>query len=731
MSHRRIAVLMFLFTGALFGQPRVLSLAQSRFTAPSGGRIVLDASPESVTFMRAARSHTAQAAHRSFAVAPELKGSRVILAIPLTTEPGEYDIALSFTGATREERTAAVHVSVTPVVQPEATAAVPPVVLLDGLQLATDGSCPISTDSSGTFGNLQQYLGGAPNNVANVYFFENCAECPKCSIEQLGADLATFLSSLSATQVDVVAHSIGGSIVRAYLAGKSATPGVFAPPASPKIRKAVFLATPHFGSPLADEIQTNALLSALYGGDAQILEMQRASQFQWDLATWNQFGDDLRGVDAVSAVGNAGPSQQSDGVVDLTSASLDFAAPGRTRVIPYCHISSTDFSGLAGALTGCNAAGIAFIDSPTHPSYQIVSSFLLGTAAWQSIGTSATQDATLSHFGGMMVGQVTAAGQYVQTLRTATWGTNTLTDGATAGEFFYNDFIPPGTATFSLTALGSSATTCGPVTEPAGFYSTFRCKASPAISAVAPLASGTAKLVASGGNITITGTGFGAAQCAACGVTASGKALQVSIWSDTSITAAFPGSFSGYLAIGVTTAAGSDTIHVMAAPTSAFPSVVINGVTNSASGAVGAVAPGELIAIYGTGLGPTIGASFTVDTATGGVDTTLAGTRVLFGAVAAPISLSPRRPRSTPSCRTRSRGNRRPCSRYSRRPARRASQCKSPAPRRGFSRSLPRVRARRRLSIRTIPSTASPNRRRRAPTSPSTSRAAARRIRRG
>ena len=599
---------------------------------------MLDAPPESVAFMRTARSHTALAANRSFAVAPELKGSRVILAIPLTTEPGEYDIALSFTNNAREERIAAVRVEVTPFVQPAATAAVLPVVLLDGLQLATDGSCPISTDSSGTFGNLQQYLGGAPNNVPNVYFFENCAECPKCSIEQLGADLATFLGSLAATQVDVVAHSMGGLIVRSYLAGKSATSGVFAPPASPKIRKAIFLATPHFGSPLADEVTTNALLSALYGGDAQIMEMQRASQFQWDLATWNQFGDDLRGVDAVSAIGNAGPSQQSDGVVDVTSASLDFAAPGHTRVIPYCHIASTDLGGLAGALTGCNAAGIAFIDSPTHPSFQIVSSFLLGTTAWQSVGTSPAQDATLSHFGGMMVGQVTAAGQYVQTLRTVTWGTNTLTDGATFGEFFYNDFVSPATATFSLTALGSSATTCGPVTEPVGFYSTFRCKASPAISAVAPLASGTAKVVASGGSITITGVGFGASQCAACGVTASGKALQVSNWSDTSITAALPASFTGYLPIAVVTAGGSDTVPVMAAATSAFPTVVISGVTNSASGALGPVAPGELIAIYGTGLGPAVGASFIVNPTTGGVDTTLAGTRVLFGAVAAPIT---------------------------------------------------------------------------------------------
>ncbi|MEI9976654.1 MAG: hypothetical protein WDO73_34120 [Ignavibacteriota bacterium] len=340
--------------GPLFAQAhRPLAIAQSRFTVAAGGRIALDAPPETVAFMRSAKTRTALAVNRSFAVAPELKGGRVMLAVPLTTEPGEYDVAVQFGNPRGEERAATIHLTVTPIVQPDATSAVLPVVLLDGLQLAIDGSCPIAADSTGTFGNLQTYLAAAPNNVPNIYFFENCTECPKCSIEKLGADLATFLNGLAAPQVDVVAHSMGGLVVRSYLAGKSATPGVFDPPTTPKIRKAVFLATPHFGSPLADLVSTDAFLSTLYGGDAQIMEMQRASQFQWDLATWNQFGDDLRGVDAVTAIGNAGASQQGDGVVDVTSASLEFAAAGRTRVIPYCHISSTDVDGLAGALTGC------------------------------------------------------------------------------------------------------------------------------------------------------------------------------------------------------------------------------------------------------------------------------------------------------------------------------------------------------------------------------------------
>jgi uncharacterized protein (TIGR03437 family) len=627
--------------GGLFAQVRhPLAIQESRYTVVAGGSIAIDAAPETLAFMRSAKTRTALAADRAFPVARELNGTRMMIGVPINTEPGDYTVSLSFDGP-QEERTAEIQIAVAPFARPETSSATPPVVLLDGIQLSLDGSCPIPQDSTGTFGNLLAYLQAAPNNVPNVYFFENCTECPECAIEKLGADLATFLNALPVPHVDVVVHSMGGLIVRSYLAGKSLTSGVFNPPAAPKIRKAVFLATPHFGSPLADELTTNALLATLYGTDVQIMEMERGSQFAWDLATWNQFADDLRGVDAVSAIGNAGPNGAGDGAVLLTSASLDFAIPGRTRVVPYCHIPGTDLNGLAGALTGCTASGIAYIDSTSHPSYQIVSSFLMDGSAWQSVGNSPAQDPTLSHFGGMMVGEVTAADQPVEKLGAVTWdnGTN-LSDGATNGELFYNDFVAPGAGSFSLTASGSSATSCGPYAEPVGYYSAFRCKSAPAISSVGPLAAGSAKVVAAGANITITGVGFGAQQCSACGVTVSSPTtvLQVSNWSDTSITVSLPASLAGFLTLAVATANGSDTIDIMAA--GAVSGMAISGVTNSASGMTGAIAPGELISIYGSGLGPANGVPFTVDPATGGVDTTLGGTRVLFGSVAAPLTYS-------------------------------------------------------------------------------------------
>jgi uncharacterized protein (TIGR03437 family) len=66
------------------------------------------------------------------------------------------------------------------------------------------------------------------------------------------------------------------------------------------------------------------------------------------------------------------------------------------------------------------------------------------------------------------------------------------------------------------------------------------------------------------------------------------------------------------------------------------PKPVIGSVANAASYTTGAVAPGENIVIFGTGIGPSSITKGTVN-ASGLIDTNVAGTRVLFDGVAAPI----------------------------------------------------------------------------------------------
>ncbi len=566
---------------------RPLTVSQSHYTVTAGERIQIQTPSESVAFARGAKVRAARASGqviRNFAVGPNVEGDQILLGVPLTAQPGEYSVEVSFANDAGEERVATVQVKVEPFATPAAMSAEPPVVLLDGFQFSAKSSCPMSSDSSGTFGNLQTYLQGAPNNAAG-FFFENCTECPNCSIEQLGADLAAFLNLLPYPQVDVVAHSMGGLIVRSYLAGKQASG--FSPPSAQKIRKAVFIATPHFGAFAADFLLVDVILAA----GTQTNELKPASQFVWDLGTWNQFSDDLRGVDAISLVGTAGPSGQSDGVVESTSASLDFSIPGRTRVVNYCHVPPSTADGLAGPYLQCTAPGIAYVDTPQHPAYVAVSSFLASGSGWQGIGVAPTQDAFLSRYGGMVVADVNSSDQY--TVPSAvSWGTVKLSEGA-ASELYYGDFVS-GSAIFNF---GTS--TCGPYSATAGRYSTVRCKSAPSIYSVGPLLPGTGRVVQAGGIITINGVGFGPVQCAACRVTAANPgavSFQVLSWSDSTITAALPASFGvGIATISVSAAVGSDAINIMAGTVLQPPVISLSPSSLNFSFAVGGATPGARI----------------------------------------------------------------------------------------------------------------------------------------
>jgi uncharacterized protein (TIGR03437 family) len=67
------------------------------------------------------------------------------------------------------------------------------------------------------------------------------------------------------------------------------------------------------------------------------------------------------------------------------------------------------------------------------------------------------------------------------------------------------------------------------------------------------------------------------------------------------------------------------------------PLPTIKGVTNAASYGTGAVSPGELVTIFGTGIGPATAASATTDPSTGKLATTIGGVQVLFSGTAAPM----------------------------------------------------------------------------------------------
>ena len=489
------------------------------------------------------------------------------LVIPPATPPGDYTVEIVGRGPAGQSVSTTLQIAVDAVaLSPAAVSTRPPVILLNGFQaVCTDTASTLtaSVDTFGEFASLLQADGAA------VAFFNNCTY-GDISIEQLAGQLNNYIAGLQYTdgtpvsQVDLVAHSMGGLIARAYLAGKGQSSGVFSPPASPKVRKLVEIATPHFGSFQAGDIGT------------QESEMARGSQFIWDLATWNQGQDDLRGVDALAIIGNAGTygstNNASDGVVSLTSGSLGFAQPDqRTRVVPYCHVTPGFLTGLG--MSCYNNQGIADINDPSHLSAQIVRSFLADTAAWQSVGTTPAQDQYLSKYGGMVVDDVNSSDQYV-TPPSVLWGSVPLTAGA-AGHLYYDDMVS-GTGSF---AFGTS--TCGPFTEPTGFYSAVRCKIAPAVYSVGPLLSVPGRVVQAGTMITIAGVGFGAQRCSACQVLAAppgsttGYVLPVSSWTDQAISASFmPATMPNLTIPGLVTiyvqlsSSAWDSINIMAASAS-------------------------------------------------------------------------------------------------------------------------------------------------------------------
>jgi len=629
----RSILLLVLATAGVFAQP-ALVLRETRYHLRAGEVVALPAPRETIEFVRNARRRTTS--RSGFVVSPSGDGEQVLLGASLTLPPGEYAITISVTNAAGEVQAVALTITLDPVKSVPSSATKPPVVLLNGLQLPTlTQACPPSSTSphsSNTFGSLESNL--LSDGVPVVYFFDNCVEGPGAKIEDLGNGLGQFLNLIkydtggAVPQIDLVAHSMGGLIARAYLAGLQAD-GSLAPPASPRIRKLIQIATPNYGSFLATEFAS--LL-----GTAQANEMIPGSSFLWSLGTWNQYGDDLRGVDALAIIGNAGSygnmNNASDGVVSLTSASLADASFGsydlsdnhviRTKVLPYCH---TDIPPLFLAIVNCTAKGIANVDEAPETG-QIVRSFLAGTSDFISIGAWRYQNPYLSQYGGIYMTQQNAAGQFVNDLTQVSFGAIPLQNGAATGTIFYNDFIT-GTGTFQETSKSLGSLYCGPFTIPAEF-TILRCKTSPTITGVGPPVPFTyARMVQAGGGLTILGTGFGE-RCSSCRVTANpgSVSLQISSWSDQAITVTLPATFSGLTQIVVQTANGSDSVNILAV----FHSISVNSATNAASGASGAIAPGEMITIKGTGLGPAAGAAFSVDPSTGMLDATLAGVQVLF-----------------------------------------------------------------------------------------------------
>jgi uncharacterized protein (TIGR03437 family) len=576
------------------------------------------------------------AAQNGFVFGPTTRGDQILLGASLRLKPGEYSVELSALSNEGEVRTTTVAVVLDPIQTVPSSSTTPPVVLLNGWQvvngntvvdlaacllnffpacLAAFSGCPISSGPGDTFGSLSDLLTHSSNAVPAVYFFDNCKEDANVPIEQLGNDLGEFLRLIKydngnpVPQVDVVGHSMGGLIVRSYLAGLQEDQSV-SPPSDPGIRKFIEIATPNFGSFIA--AQFSSVINQATGV-TQSKEMIPGSSFLWDLATWNQWGDDLRGVDALAIVGDAGTyidstgnsPGDSDGVVSLLSGSLGFARDSsRTRILPYCHtdpVVNPVVNSVLGTMA-CSGHSIANVDEAPNTG-QLVQSFLADTQTWTTIGSPSPADATYLSYGGLYFTLTNSTGQYVNDLTQVLLGSTALQNGGETNSIYYAELAKSsGTFQFTSTSLGTAG--CGSFTLRPGTYFPLRCKYGPIVFDVTPLmASLSGRFVRSGSNITLQGTGFGQ-QCSTCRVVASpgNVSLAISAWSDQAITVALPTSLTGLVKLVVQAAGGSDTISIMAASSA---TILLSNTQLQYSYTVGgAQPPAQAIAVSNAGGGP-------------------------------------------------------------------------------------------------------------------------------
>jgi uncharacterized protein (TIGR03437 family) len=516
-----------------------------------------------------------------------------------------------------------------------AQSARPPVVFVRGYDFnwALFGFCTPS-DPSGTFGTLPAQV---QSDGATVYGFDNCAAAGQKNvpIETLGNLFGQFLTTIPGPQVDVVAHSMGGLIVRAYLAGLQATPQVSTPPQNTRIRKIVFIATPHFGAAVANDFGLDLT-------DAEVTEMEEGSGFLYNLARWNQGTDDLRAIDSLSVVGNSGITGTDDGLVSMNSASLlSFSQPApRTRVLPYCHTA------ILASLGFCKGAGIA-----TAPeTATIVRSFLAGTNDWSSVGstiasgtgglffTARDHNDVLFHFSSV----------------TYDLAGDTLNPGVFA---YYKDLLGP--ATYGLTAQATNEMVQAGVNVQPGQFVASLAKLPPVISAVVPSAGlSDARVVAPGSLVSFYGAGLATSNAQFTGlpfptqlggttISSGSTALPLLAVSDGQVNAYIPSALTGFLNVTVKNSIGQHTTTLLVAPAAptlftlnnsgSGPASALHATSGTVIGATSPATVGEYVSLYATGLGLTT-------TSGAGLDVAVLLPQVTVGGIAAQVSFAGRAP---------------------------------------------------------------------------------------
>lgn len=250
-----------------------------------------------------------------------------------------------------------------------------PVVLVHGI-----GGSPAS------FGDMPQFLTEAGLTVAPPFDYSMfTGRTSAVTIEELATFLGDHIVNTvlpaypGASQVDVVAHSMGGLIARAWMASIAEPPGLV--PYTGKVRRLILVGTPNYG---AEAALLGRAERALRLPAVQIEEMKFGSSFILRLHdAWEEFlaqsSLKIPSENMLFIVGSEGnnlffPCNACDGVVEMASAVLPLIT-SPVRYVPYRH---GDFDGPPFIVTPRNSTsliGVAPGDAQ-HKTLLLVRAFL-------------------------------------------------------------------------------------------------------------------------------------------------------------------------------------------------------------------------------------------------------------------------------------------------------------------------------------------------------------------